>query len=73
VGEPAGVGENVITVASYRSERVLSNGNFVFGNLSSFSSRGPTVDGRTKPDIASTGDGVMSSINSFVTSELIQM
>jgi len=69
VGEPAGVGENVITVASYRSERFLSNGNTVFGNLSSFTSRGPTVDGRTKPDIASTGDGVISSINSFDTSE----
>jgi len=69
LGEPAGVGENVITVASYRPERILSNGNSIYGNLSAFSSRGPTVDGRTKPDIASTGENIMSAINSFDTSE----
>jgi minor extracellular serine protease Vpr len=66
LGEPAGVGKNVITVASYQAEQWNSAGtSFVFGNISSFSSRGPTVDERTKPDIASTGQEVLSSINSF--------
>lgn len=66
LGEPAGVGKNVITVASYRAEQYNEAGtSFVFGDISSFSSRGPTVDERTKPDIASTGQEVLSSINSF--------
>ncbi len=66
LGEPAGVGKNVITVASYRAEQYNEAGtSFVFGNISSFSSRGPTVDERIKPDIASTGQEVLSSINSF--------
>ncbi len=65
LGEPAGVGRNVITTASYRAEFVHTNDIVYFGNISSFSSYGPTVDGRTKPDIASTGQSVVSSVNSF--------
>lgn len=69
LGEPAGVGINVITVASYRAEQWNDAGtSFVFGGISSFSSRGPTVDERAKPDIASTGQEVLSSINSFDSS-----
>lgn len=66
LGEPAGVGKNVITVASYKAEQWNEAGtSFVFGDISGFSSRGPTVDERVKPDIASTGQDVLSSINSF--------
>ena len=65
LGEPGGVGRNVITVGSYRAERVLGNGTQVHGRISSFSSFGPTVDNRTKPDISSTGEAVISSVNSF--------
>ncbi len=65
LGEPAGVGRNVITVASYRAEQFAPNGNLLFGNISGFSSFGPTVDERIKPDIASTGQAVYSSLNSF--------
>jgi minor extracellular serine protease Vpr len=65
LGEPAGVGRNVITVASYQAEQYTTGGNFVNGNLSNFTSRGPTTDERTKPDIASTGQNVLSSVNSF--------
>lgn len=69
LGEPAGVGKNVITVASYRAEQWNEAGtSFVFGGISGFSSRGPTVDERAKPDIASTGQEVLSSINSFDSS-----
>jgi len=64
LGEPAGCGKNVITVASYVAE-VIHNGNVLLGQLSSFSSMGPTVDLRTKPDIASVGQNVVSSVNSF--------
>ncbi|MFN3917991.1 MAG: S8/S53 family peptidase [Flavobacteriales bacterium] len=69
IGEPGGCGKGVITVGSYLAERVLANGNIVFGNISSFTSRGPTVDERVKPDISSTGQNVISSINSFDVSE----
>ncbi len=69
LGEPGGVGKNVITVGSYRAERVLGNGTEVHGRISSFSSYGPTVDNRTKPDISSTGEAVISSVNSFNLTE----
>ncbi len=69
LGEPAGVGRNVITVGSYSAEIPLPIGGFSNGFISGFSSKGPTVDGRTKPDISSTGQGVISSINSFNISE----
>jgi minor extracellular serine protease Vpr len=65
VGEPAGTGKNVITVGSYQSSIILPNGNIVSGALSNFTSSGPSVDERIKPDIASTGEGVISSVSSF--------
>lgn len=65
LGEPGGVGKNVITVASYLAELYTSETNFLYGTLSGFTSRGPTVDERTKPDIASTGHNVLSSVNSY--------
>ena len=40
----------------------------VLRDLASFSSRGPTVDGRIKPDIAAPGFGVVSTVNSFDSS-----
>jgi minor extracellular serine protease Vpr len=64
LGEPAGVGLNMITTASHRSEVVMPNGSLGFGQLSTFSSRGPTVDGRTKPDISAPGQNVISAVNS---------
>jgi len=65
VGEPAGVGPSVISVGAYRSEEKLFTGTVVYGDLASFSSRGPTVDGRTKPDITGPGVSVNSAISSF--------
>jgi minor extracellular serine protease Vpr len=65
LGEPSGVGKSVITVASHISERFLPSGILQFGQLSSFSSRGPTVDERRKPDISGPGQNVISSVNSF--------
>jgi minor extracellular serine protease Vpr len=65
LGEPAGVGTSVITVASHRAEQTSPAGNTIYGFRSGFSSRGPTVDGRTKPDISAPGEAVRSSVNSF--------
>lgn len=67
VGEPAGTGSNVITVGAYRAERFFDGGSF-YGALANFSSRGPTVDERTKPDISSGGVAVWSAVNSATTS-----
>ncbi|MBA3901885.1 MAG: S8 family peptidase, partial [Bacteroidetes bacterium] len=66
LGEPAGVGKEVITVGAYRAERVTPNGSIQYGQIASFTSHGPTVDGRVKPDITGPGVGVTSSVNSFV-------
>ena len=65
LGEPGGVGKSVITVASHFAERLVPSGQMAFGYLSSFTSRGPTVDGRRKPDISGPGHNVTSSVNSF--------
>jgi len=65
LGEPAGVGQSVITVGSHRAEQQGLGGNIIYGTRSSYSSRGPTVDGRIKPDISGPGEAVRSSVNSF--------
>lgn len=65
LGEPAGVGNSVVTVAAHRAEVFTGSGVMLYGNLANFSSRGPTVDGRVKPDISAPGLGVRSSVNSF--------
>ena len=50
--------KNIITVASSSNYRV---GNI--DTISSFSSRGPAVDGRIKPDITAPGDQIASTRN----------
>lgn len=60
--------EKVITVGSYANRNYYTNANFattldtsiIVGKLSSFSSKGPTRDGRVKPDITATGEWVLS-------------
>lgn len=69
IGEPGGCGRSSITVGSYQAEQFFPNGAPWLGNLSGFSSRGPTTDYRTKPEITSTGQSVISSINSFDINE----
>lgn len=67
VGEPGGVGPSVISVGAYRSEEISQSGRRLHGNIASFSSHGPTVDGRVKPDITAPGVSVASSVSSFDT------
>jgi subtilisin family serine protease len=60
--------DKVITVGSYVNRNYYTNANFAItrdtsitpDNLSTFSSKGPTRDGRIKPDITATGEWVLS-------------
>jgi len=60
--------DKVITVGSYVNRNYYMNANFSItrdtsihpGELSAFSSLGPTRDGRIKPDITATGEWVLS-------------
>ena len=64
LGEPAST-RSVITVAAHQSE-VRRNGAVIGGGfIADFSSFGPTIDERIKPDVSAPGVGVMSSVSSF--------
>jgi minor extracellular serine protease Vpr len=64
LGEPASTA-SVITVAAHQSE-ISRNGVVIGGGFgANFSSFGPTVDERLKPDVSAPGVSVMSSISSF--------
>ncbi|MCS6903824.1 MAG: S8 family serine peptidase [Bacteroidia bacterium] len=72
--EIGGTGEAVITVGAYTTknkyidiegrEREI-NARGELGSIAIFSSRGPTVDGRTKPEITAPGNVVASAFSSF--------
>lgn len=65
IGEPACT-ESAITVAAYQAQYVIPGGTNTYGgNMANFSSFGPTLDGRIKPDISAPGVNVASSISSF--------
>ena len=66
IGEPSCT-KSVISVAAHSSEIILPNGNLAGGTIASFSSKGPTIDGRIKPDISAPGVNVTSSISSFTS------
>ncbi len=61
--------DKVITVGSYTNRNYYTNANYAItrdttlhvGELSVFSSHGPTRDGRIKPDITATGEWVLST------------
>lgn len=65
ISEPA-VCNSVISVAAYYSQlRGATSG----GSRASFSSIGPTIDGRIKPEISAPGVNITSSISSFATED----
>lgn len=74
IAEIGGTGKNMISTGSYTSKttyETLGAGtqtafwNNDYKDISPFSSKGPTIDGRTKPDITAPGNVIASSLNSF--------
>jgi len=72
ISEPACT-ESLVTVAAYSSDYFSSEGVQFGGEIASFSSTGPTMDGRMKPDIAAPGVNVASSISSFTDDDVTEM
>ncbi|ROL58574.1 T9SS C-terminal target domain-containing protein [Bacteroidetes/Chlorobi group bacterium Naka2016] len=77
INSPA-VGEKIISVGAYVSKNVFTNilgelndwsSYYPIGELASFSSRGPTRDGRIAPIIAAPGMVVFSSLSSSTIPE----
>lgn len=58
--------ECVISVAAYQPRMVLPHAT-VGGAIADFSSFGPTIDERPKPEIAAPGRGIISSLSSYTT------
>lgn len=66
--------EEIITVGAYVTRNVFTNiygydqnfeDEFEIDEIAPFSSQGPTLDKRTKPDITAPGAAIISSISSF--------
>ena len=75
VGEP-GNAQNCLTVGSYNTKYEWDSENgfhywyeppITLADISSFSSEGPTRDGRLKPEIAAPGKGIVSSLSTDST------
>lgn len=64
IQQPA-CGHSVIAVGAYTSEFLSPGGAELGGALAYFSSYGPTLDERTKPNVSAPGVNVESSISSF--------
>ena len=60
IGEIGGTGKKIITVGAYTTYARYT-GSYV-NSIASFSSKGPTADGRMKPDITAPGNAIVSSI-----------
>jgi subtilisin family serine protease len=80
IGEIGGTGNSIVSVGAYTSKNTytafngttVNNGPIpsidfpgVLGSIASFSSKGPTVDGRFKPDITAPGNVIVSSVSRF--------
>jgi len=77
VGEIGGTSNKIITVGAYvtKDQYVNLKGNLEksedsLSHLAEFSSRGPTADGRTKPEITAPGEELVSAVNSYSTSTM---
>lgn len=72
VGEIGGTANEIISVGAYTTKNVyydfLDNAHLsssLVDDIADFSSKGPTVDGRLKPEITAPGNILVSSVNSF--------
>ena len=73
IGSPA-VADNAIAVASYTTRNSWTDykglswsASGTIGEISSFSSRGPRIDGTKKPDIATPGERIISARDRIIT------
>ena len=64
IQQPA-CGHSVIAIGAYSSEYQNSQGTEVGGSLANFSTYGPTLDERLKPNVSAPGVNVESSLSSF--------
>ena len=77
-GEIGGTGKSVISVGSYHTRssiKTMSGADHCFdgevvydlpiGALSPFSSKGPTLDGRMKPDVSAPGELIVSAFSAY--------
>jgi len=71
-----GAGKNTLLIASYNSKTTFTNIKGIpltftsigaNNNISSYSSKGPYIDGRIRPDIAAPGASITTSCNSWDT------
>lgn len=60
MGEVGGTGKKIISVGAYITRGQSS----LLGELASFSSQGPTTDGRLKPDVSAPGVGIIAPYSS---------
>jgi M6 family metalloprotease-like protein len=73
IGEIGGTARSIITVGAYTTATSWTGidgsnhtyGTEVLGDVTFFSSHGPTIDLRTKPDICAPGEHLISAINSY--------
>ncbi len=66
IGEPA-CADKTIAVAAHSSGTWIHDTVYREGAIAYFSSYGPTLDGRNKPEISAPGVGVISSVSSYDT------
>lgn len=75
IGTP-GTANKIICVGSYVTKNQWVDvtgtvqyqpGNPIIGSISSFSSKGPTRDGRLKPDLCAPGEVIVAAYSSFLT------
>ncbi len=64
IGEPA-CAESCIAVAAHTADVRKNDTTVTLGYIADFSSHGPIIDGRQKPDVSAPGVNVISSISSF--------
>jgi len=75
MGEIGGTGKRIISVGAYvtktavtstTNQSINTSSRETINKITSFSSKGPTIDGRTKPDITAPGSIIVSSFSSAV-------
>jgi len=76
ISEIGGTGKQIISVGAYVSKTTFTNtlnqsyrSYETLNQLASFSSTGPTIDGRTKPDITAPGSLVVSSYSNAIIND----